>query len=154
MTSAMRDKARANACAAGLDHVDVLEGNAEDLPVRSGSVDVISSNGVINLVPDKRRAIEEMYRALRPGGWVQLADIVVEDLPSEACRAKPQLWAECIVGATTRSAYLDMFSQAGFTDVEHLGDLDYFAASSSASTRATAGGFGAHSIVMRARKPE
>jgi arsenite methyltransferase len=153
MTSAMRDKAMANARSAGFAHVEVLEGNAEELPLRSGSVDVITSNGVINLVPDKRRAIGEMYRVLKPGGSVQLADIVVDDLPSDACRAKPQLWAECIVGATTQSDYLAMFTQAGFTDVEHLGDLDYFAASASASTRATAGGFGAHSIVMRARKP-
>lgn len=153
MTEAMRDKARANTRAAGLTHVEVLDGNAEDLALRSGSADVITSNGVINLVPDKRRAIGEMYRVLKPGGWVQLADIVVEDLPSDACRAKPQLWAECIVGATTQSDYLALFTQAGFTDVEHLGDLDYFAASASASTRATAGGFGAHSMVMRARKP-
>lgn len=153
MTSAMRDKATANARSAGIVHVEVLDGNAEELPLRSGSVDVITSNGVINLVPDKRRAIEEMFRVLRPGGWVQLADIVVDDLPSDACRAKPQLWAECIVGATTQSDYLAKFTQAGFTDVEHLGDLDYFAASASPSTRATAGGFGAHSMVMRARKP-
>lgn len=153
MTKAMRDKAIANARSVGIDHVQVLDGNAEDLPLRSASADVITSNGVINLVPDKRRAIGEMYRVLKPGGWVQLADIVVDDLPSDACRAKPQLWAECIVGATTQSDYLALFTLAGFTDVEHLSDLDYFAASASASTRATAGGFGAHSMVMRARKP-
>lgn len=152
MTQAMRNKAISNARLAGADHVQVLEGNAEELPLRSASVDVVTSNGVINLVPDKRAAIAEMYRVLKPGGRVQLADIVVDDLPSEACRAKPQLWAECIVGATTQSDYLALFTSAGFVDVEHLGDLDYFAASSSASTRATAGGFGAHSMVMRAHK--
>lgn len=153
MTTAMREKAVANARTAGMAHVEVLAGNAEELPLPTGSVDVITSNGVINLVPDKRSAIGQMWRVLKPGGWVQLADIVVEDLPSAACRAQPQLWAECIVGATTQSDYLALFTQAGFTDVEHLSDLDYFAASASASTRATAGGFGAHSMVMRARKP-
>lgn len=154
MTSAMREKAMANARAAGLTNVEVLPGNAERLPVRDGSVDVVTSNGVINLIPDKRAVIHEIHRVLRPGGWAQIADIVVEDLPSEACRAKPQLWAECIVGATTLADYLRLFTEAGFAPVEHLGDLDYFAASSSASTRSTAGGFGAHSMVLRARKPE
>jgi arsenite methyltransferase len=116
-------------------------------------VDVVTSNGVINLVPDKAAAIREIYRVLRPGGRVQIADIVVQDLPSAACRAQPQLWAECIVGATTEADYLDTFRAAGFEGVARLHDLDYFAASTSAVTRATAGGFGAHSIVLRAQKP-
>lgn len=152
MTVAMREKCLANAHGAGLSNVEVLDGNAEELPVRDGSVDVVTSNGVINLVPDKKAAITDIHRVLKPGGWVQLSDIVVADLPSDACRAKPQLWAECIVGATTESDYLEMFRAAGFTDVERLDELDYFAASSSESTRETAGGFGAHSMVMRARK--
>lgn len=153
MTAAMRDKCAANARLAGLSNVEVLEGNAEVLPLADSSVDVVTSNGVINLVPDKRAVIAEIYRVLRPGGRVQIADIVVADLPSESCRAKPQLWAECIVGATTEDDYLSMFRAAGFSEVERLGELDYFSASTSESTRATAGGFGAHSMVMRARKP-
>jgi hypothetical protein len=84
---------------------------------------------------------------------VQIADIVVRDIPSDACRSDPQLWAECIVGATTETDYSESFRAAGFDDVESLSELDYFAASSSESTRRTAGGFGARSIVMRARKP-
>ena len=154
LTEAMREQAVANARSAGLSHVEVLAGNAEQLPLPDQSVDVVTSNGVINLVPDKRAVITEIHRVLRPGGRVQIADIVVEDLPSEACRAQPQLWAECIVGATTQTDYLRMFTDTGFEEVEHLSDLDYFAASSSESTRATAGGFGAHSMVMRARKPQ
>jgi arsenite methyltransferase len=153
MTAAMREKCRTNARAAGLTNVDVLDGNAEELPVRDASVDVVTSNGVINLVPDKKAAIAEIHRVLAPGGRVQLSDIVVRDLPSDTCRAKPQLWAECIVGATTESDYLEMFTAAGFNDVERVDQLDYFAASSSEATRDTAGGFGAHSIVLRARKP-
>jgi arsenite methyltransferase len=85
---------------------------------------------------------------------VQIADIVVADLPSAECRAKPQLWAECIVGATTQFDYIGNFRTAGLVVVVVLDDLDYFAASSSESTRSTADGFGARSMVLRATKPK
>jgi arsenite methyltransferase len=152
MTRAMREKCAENAAQAGLRNVEVLDGNAEEIPVPDGSVDVVTSNGVINLVPDKDAAIREIHRVLAPGGRVQISDIVVTDLPSAACRSEPQLWAECIVGATTESDYLQKFREAGFVDVERLGDLDYFAASTSESTRKTAAGFGARSITFRAVK--
>jgi arsenite methyltransferase len=152
MTDAMRRKAAANARAAGLDHVELIDGNAESIPLPDRSVDVVTSNGVINLVPDKAAAAREIARVLKPGGRVQIADIVVRDLPSDECRAKPQLWAECIVGATTEDDYLETFRAAGLERVERLDELDYFAASTSESTRKTASGFGAHSIVMRAWK--
>jgi arsenite methyltransferase len=152
MTEAMRHKAAANVRAAGLDNVEVIDGSAENIPLPNESVDVVTSNGVINLVPDKDAAIREIHRVLRPGGRVQIADIVVQDLPSAACRAQPELWAECIVGATTLSNYLDTFHATGFEAAERLHELDYFAASASESTRRTASGFGAHAIVMRARK--
>ncbi len=158
MTAAMRRKAAANARAmaqAGVDiaAVEVVDGTAESIPLPDESVDVVTSNGVINLVPDKPAAVREMHRVLRPGGRVQIADIVVRDLPSAECRSQPQLWAECIVGATTEDDYLENFRAAGFEDVEHLSSLDYFAGSHSESTRRTAAGFGAHAIVMRAHKP-
>ena len=153
MTEAMREKAAANARAAGLANVEVIGGNAESIPLPDASVDVVTSNGVINLVPNKQASIAEIYRVLRPGGRVQIADIVVGNLPSAECRAKPQLWAECIVGATTQDDYLETFRSVGFNPVDRLSELDYFAASTSESTRHTAGGFGAHSMVMRATKP-
>jgi SAM-dependent methyltransferase len=153
MTQAMRDKAAANGRAMGLDNVEVVDGNAESIPLPDESVDVVTSNGVINLVPDKTAVVREIHRVLRPGGRVQIADIVVRDVPSDECRSNPQLWAECIVGATTDADYLATFRAAGFEDVAQLSELDYFAASSSQSTRRTAGGFGARSIVMCARKP-
>jgi arsenite methyltransferase len=152
MTEAMRRKCRDNAERMALTNVEVLDGNAESIPLPDASVDVVTSNGVINLVPDKAAALREIFRVLRPGGRVQIADIVVRDLPSEACRAQPQLWAECIVGATTEQDYLDSFRAAGFGDVARLHELDYFAASTSASTRKTAAGFGAHSIVLVAAR--
>lgn len=158
MTAAMRKKAAANARAAqeaGVEMaaVELLDGTAEEIPLPDASVDVITSNGVINLVPDKPAAAREMHRVLRPGGHVQIADIVVTELPSAECRSQPQLWAECIVGATTEPDYLETFRSAGFAGVERLSDLDYFAASGSESTRETASGFGAHALVMRAHKP-
>ncbi len=155
MTEAMRRKLQdivaQNAAAA--EHVNVLEGNAETIPLPDGAVSVVTTNGVINLVPDKASAIREMYRVLAPGGRVQLADVVVETLPSDACRAQPQLWAECIVGATSEDEYLQLFRDAGFTAVEVLSRHDYFAASSSVETRKVAGSFGAHAFVLKALKP-
>lgn len=151
MTAAMREKLRRNAFSIGLTNLEVLEGNAEEIPLPDDSVDVVTSNGVLNLVPDKPRAISEMARVLKAGGRIQIADIVVNRLPSEACRSEPQLWAECIVGATTEDDYLAEFSRAGFTQVEVLSRLDYFAGSSSEETRKVAAGFGAHAIVFRGR---
>jgi SAM-dependent methyltransferase len=152
LTEAMRDKLRANAAAAGVNHLEVLAGNAEALPLPPASVDVVTSNGVLNLVPDKARAIGEVARVLRPGGRLQLADIVVQTLPPESCRAHPELWAECIVGATTVDSYIAWLQGAEMCDVEVRGRKDYFSASGNAETRRIAESFGAHAIVLRARK--
>ncbi len=153
MTEAMREKLSATARAAGADRVRVLAGNAEDIPLPDASVDVVTSNGVLNLVPEKEAAIREIFRVLRPGGRVQIADIVVTSEPSAACRSQPQLWAECIVGATTEEEYLDYFRSAGFRQGEVLSHLDYFSRSASEETRKVAGSFGARTMVMRAVKP-
>lgn len=153
MTAAMREKAAANARRMGLSHVELLDGSAEEIPLPDASVDVVTTNGVLNLVPDKARAAREIRRVLRPGGRLQLADIVVTDEPSARCRSNPQLWAECIVGATTTDDYVDLFREAGLQPVETLSTLDYFSASRSDSTRKTAAGFGAHTVVLRAHLP-
>ena len=92
MTEAMRDRARRGAAACGLAHVDVREGDATALPVETESVDVVISNGVLNLVPEKREAIAEIRRVLKPGGRVQIADIVLGvELPEDA-RRDIDLW--------------------------------------------------------------
>jgi arsenite methyltransferase len=153
LTEAMREKLRANAAVAGIANLKVLAGNAEAIPLPDASVDVVSSNGVLNLVPDKPAAIREIARVLRPGGRLQLADIVVDTLPSEACRAHPELWAECIVGATTAESYIAGFEAAGLCDVQVLGRRDYFSGSRNAETRRVAGSFGAHTVVLRGGKP-
>ncbi len=92
MTKAMRDRARRGAAASGLAHVEVREGEATALPIEADSVDVVISNGVLNLVPEKRAAIAEIRRVLKPGGRVQLADIVLGvELPEDA-RKDIDLW--------------------------------------------------------------
>ena len=153
LTDAMRDKLRTSAAAAGAVNLEILAGNAEAIPLPDASVDVVTSNGVLNLVPDKARAIREVSRVLRSGGRLQLADIVVRTLPSEACRSHPELWAECVVGATMAETYAAEFVAAGLCDFEILGRSDYFSASGNPETRRVAGSFGAHAAVMRARKP-
>jgi len=85
MTAAMRDKTRAGADQLGLTNVEVRHGYAEDLPIESASTDVVISNGVINLCPDKAAVIREVYRVLRSGGRFQIGDIVVhKEVPQDA----------------------------------------------------------------------
>ena len=94
MTAAMRDKARANARAMALrERVDVRPGLAEDLPVNDASVDVVQSNGVMNLTTDKVRAFSEVMRVLKPGGRLHLADVALHADLHEHERQDPALWA-------------------------------------------------------------
>lgn len=153
MTEAMLRKLEHNAAAMGARNVEPVEGNAEKIPLPDESVDVVTSNGVLNLVPDKPRAVREIFRVLRPGGRVQIADIVLRRPASEACRTHPELWAECIVGATMEDTYLGMFRSAAFTAVEVLETHDYFSGSASPETRKLAASLGGHAIVMHAVKP-
>lgn len=152
LTPAMREKLRGVIRAESVTNVEVVAGNAEAIPLPDESVDVVTSNGVLNLVPDKRRAVAEIARVLRSHGRVQIADIVVTTLPGAACRDNPNLWAECVVGATTENDFLTMLGDVGLGDAEVLSRLDYFAASSSAETRRVAAGFGAHAMLVRARR--
>ena len=92
MTEAMRDRARRGATACGLRQVEVREGEATALPIETESVDVVISNGVLNLVPEKRAAIAEMRRVLKPGGRVQIADIVLGVELTEDARQDIDLW--------------------------------------------------------------
>lgn len=153
VTPAMRRKLKRNAATAGVD-VEVLAGDAESIPLPDASVDVVTSNGVLNLVPDKAAAMAEIGRVLRPGGRVQIADIVLDVPPSAACRSKPELWAECIVGATRPDEYTAHLVAGGVEWVEILSRHDYFAHSASAETRGVAASFGAEAIVLRGRKDD
>jgi SAM-dependent methyltransferase len=146
MTPAMSAKLRALVTRLGIANLEVLEGNAESIPLADATVDVVTSNGMLNLVPDKPRAIGEIRRVLRPGGRVQIADIVIRRPVTLDCATDPKLWAECVVGATVDEDYLALFRDAGFDDVRLLRDFDYFAHSSSAETRDVARRFGARAV--------
>lgn len=92
MTPSMLEKARAGAKAAGLDNLTIKEGFLEELPVESASVDVVISNGVVNLCPNKTKVWREVARVLKPQGTVQLADIIVAKAVPEAAKQKVDLW--------------------------------------------------------------
>jgi arsenite methyltransferase len=147
MTAAMLDKLRRNIEAMGSPNVEPLEGNAEEIPLPDASVNVVTSNGVLNLVPDKPRAFREIVRVLKPGGRVQISDIALAQPVSEKARSDPKLWAECVVGAVLEQDYVGMLRSAGLA-VEVLGRFDYFSGSASADTRRAAHGFGAHTVIM------
>jgi SAM-dependent methyltransferase len=152
MTRAMREKLQRNVTAMKIDHVRVIDGNAEQIPLADASVDVVTSNGVLNLVPDKADAFGEIARVLKPAGRLQIADIALRVPVSDTSRADPRLWAECVVGAIVEEDYVSMLRASGL-DVDVIRDMDYFSGSVSASTRRAAHGLGAHAIVMRGCKP-
>ena len=117
MTEVMVEKANANREKLGATNVEFRLGEIEALPVDDASVDVIISNCVLNLVPDKARAFAEMYRVLRPGGSFTVSDIVVDgDMPEEL-RGVAELYAGCVSGAERREAYLAHITGAGFGEV-------------------------------------
>ena len=92
MTPTMLDRARASAQQMGLDNIELHEGLIESLPLADASVDVVTSNGVIDLVPDKDAVFDEIDRVLRPGGRLQLADVVIHKEVSEDARKRIDLW--------------------------------------------------------------
>jgi SAM-dependent methyltransferase len=92
MTADMRERAIEGARSCGLDNVDVRDGDATHLPVEDSTIDVVISNGVLNLVPDKTRAVREIARVLKPGGCVQIADIVISEVLSESALRDIDLW--------------------------------------------------------------
>jgi arsenite methyltransferase len=152
MTDAMLKKARSNAAKMKAENVEFLKGNAEQIPLPDESVDVVTSNGVLNLVPDKPRAFSEICRVLRPGGKIQISDIVLGKPIKETSRENPQLWAECIVGAVLEEEYLEMFRKAGLNDLKTINQLDYFSKSAEADTREVAHSYGAKTIVFKGIK--
>jgi arsenite methyltransferase len=146
ITPAMTRRLRRLVTQYGIGNVEVLEGNVEALPLAAASAHVVTSNGMLNLVPDKRKAVAEIFRVLRPGGHAQIADIVIRRPVTRDCATDPKLWAECVVGAKIEDDYLAMFRDAGFENVTVLRDYDYFALSPSPATREVAQRFGAHAI--------
>jgi arsenite methyltransferase len=117
MTEAMVATARKNAAKIEATNVEFRLGEIEALPVEDESVDMIISNCVINLVPDKAKAFSEMFRVLKPGGRFSVSDIVTDGEVSDQRRADLSLWAGCVSGAVDRNVYLDVIVKTGFRDV-------------------------------------
>jgi SAM-dependent methyltransferase len=127
MTPAMIERARANAARSGADNVEFREGRLEALPVEDGTMCAVTSNCVINLVPDKARVFAEIARVLRPGGRLVVSDIVL-DGPLPAAVAQDVLaYVGCVAGVMQRSPYLGLLEAAGLGEVEVLRDVDYLA---------------------------
>lgn len=117
MTPTMIEKANRNKAKVGLDNVEFRQGFIEALPVESESVDVIISNCVVNLSPDKPAVFREAFRVLRPGGTLALSDMVTQGRFSEEARADAAAWAACVTGAEEVADYVAAVRAAGFVDV-------------------------------------
>ncbi len=118
MTDAMLEKARANAERSGLGNVEFRKGDIEFLPVDDGSVDVVISNCVLNLVPDKDQAFREIHRVLRPGGRLAVADMAWEAEPATSVRRSMEALVGCIGGALVLDDYVSRLKRAGFANVD------------------------------------
>ena len=117
MTDEMLELARANQRRAGVANAEFLRGHIEAIPLPHASVDVIVSNCVINLSPDKPAVFAEARRLLRPGGRIAVADVVADSPVDASRRADLTAWTDCIAGAVTRDEYRSMLTAAGFVDV-------------------------------------
>ncbi|MDH7602859.1 MAG: arsenite methyltransferase [Armatimonadota bacterium] len=118
MTDEMLELARENQRKAGIDNAEFLKGEIENIPLPDASVDVIISNCVINLSPDKDKVIAEAYRVLKPGGRLAIADIVLKKPLSPKAKQYLALWAGCIAGALEIEEYKTKLLRAGFIEPE------------------------------------
>lgn len=139
MTGEMLELARKHAEEADIDNVEFLEGYIEDVPLETGTVDVVISNCVLNLSTDKQGVFSEMCRVLRPGGRIGISDVVAEDHLTAQERLERGSWVGCIAGALSFSEYAIGLAAAGFTDVTVT------------PTHAVADGM--HSAIIKATKP-
>jgi arsenite methyltransferase len=116
-TEKMIEKARANAEKLGYNNVEFRYGDIEKMPVGGNVADVVVSNCVLNLVPDKIKAFSEMYRVLRPGGHFSVSDIVLKGELPDGLRQSAEMYAGCVSGAISKEAYLDIISETGFVNI-------------------------------------
>lgn len=116
-TEAMIEKARTNADKLGYNNVEFRQGDIENMPVTSNKANVIVSNCVLNLVPNKHKAFSEIFRVLKPGAHFSISDIVLEGQLPEKWRTVAEMYAGCISGAIQQKEYLSIIEEAGFVNV-------------------------------------
>ncbi|MCS6834437.1 MAG: arsenite methyltransferase [Anaerolineae bacterium] len=124
MTPAMLERANTNKAQLGVENVEFRQGQIEAMPIDSDSVDVIMSNCVINLSPDKAAVFAEAFRVLKPGGRISISDIVTEGHFTLEQRADLNQWAVCATGALDAQDYLALITAAGFIDVQIVDKVD------------------------------
>ncbi len=160
-TPAMIDKARQNAEARGFHNVEFRQGDIEKMPVAPNTADVIVSNCVLNLVPDKDAVIKDIFRVLKPGGHFSISDIVLEgELPKQIKEAA-EMYAGCVAGAIQKQVYLELIEADGFKNITVQKDKaiivpdDILSKYLSAEQMATfeQSGTGIRSITVFAEKP-
>jgi len=146
ITPLMVETASRHAKEAGLENVEVMEGNLENLPIENESVDIVISNGAINLASSKLKVFAEIFRVLKPQGKLYFADMI--DISEESCAtsccsqsASEGDWANCVEGTLSKEALIEMMNEAGFVNVECVGTNHYTTAptTSGATFRATKG---------------
>lgn len=125
MTEEMVERARKVAERYGYTNVEFRIGEIENLPVDDNSVDVIISNCVINLSPDKLKTFREAYRVLKPGGRILISDLVTEEELPEDIKRNFDAWAACIAGALVKRDYIETIKKAGFTHVHIVHETTY-----------------------------
>lgn len=116
-TPMMIKKARENAKKLGYNNVEFREGDIDNMPVNDNSADVVVSNCVLNLVPDKQKVINEIFRVLKPGGHFSISDIVLVGKLPKALQQDAEMYAGCVAGAIQKNDYLQYIKDAGFTKI-------------------------------------
>lgn len=125
MTEGMVEKARVNTKKGGYSNVEFRLGEIEDLPVEDNSIDVIISNCVINLSPDKKSVFEEAFRVLKPGGRLMVSDLVLVKALPKSIKDSMEAYVGCLAGAIFKKDYLNFIKAAGFGDIKILGEIFY-----------------------------
>jgi len=128
MTVEMIDRARRAAARDGFANVEFRRGRLESLPLGDGSVDAVTSNCVINLVPDKQAVFEEAFRVLRPRGRIAISDVILESALPESLGKSVLAYVGCVSGALIRDDYFRLVRDVGFSDLEIVKDVDFLAA--------------------------
>lgn len=116
-TPAMIEKAKANAQKLGFANVEFRQGDIEKMPLTSNLADVVVSNCVLNLVPDKDAVFKEIFRVLKPGGHFSISDVVLVGALPESLRKDAEMYAGCVSGAIQKESYLELIKQNGFTNI-------------------------------------
>jgi arsenite methyltransferase len=116
-TPAMIEKARANAIKLDYNNIEFRQGDIEKLPVSANTADVVVSNCVLNLVPDKQAAFQEIFRVLKPGGYFSISDVVLSGVLPISIKSAAEMYAGCVAGALQKEAYLGIITANGFINI-------------------------------------